>query len=172
VTEEVLDGSALLALYERAIPEVYGYLVDRCGDRATAEDLTSETLLAAVRAADTPDGASPSMPWLIGVARHKLADHWRRRARDERLLDELTVDAPIAEDPWDEPLGVAEAAETLRRLGPHHRLALTLRYVDGLSVPEVAAVIERTVHATEALLVRARIAFRSLYESETGPADA
>jgi RNA polymerase sigma-70 factor (ECF subfamily) len=171
VTEGVVDGSALLALYERAIPEVYGYLVDRCGDRATAEDLTSETLLAAVRAVQTPEGASPSMPWLIGVARHKLADHWRRRARDERLFDELSTDAALVEDPWDEPLAVAEATETLHRLGPHHRLALTLRYVDGLSVPEVAAVIDRTVHATEALLVRARVAFRSLYEPEAGAND-
>jgi RNA polymerase sigma-70 factor (ECF subfamily) len=174
VTGEVLEGAAMLALYERAIPQVYGYLVDRCGDRATAEDLTSETLLAAVRAARSPDAATPSMPWLIGVARHKLADHWRRRARDERLFDELAVDAPLAEDPWDATLDPGDAVETLRRLGPHHRLALTLRYVDGLSVPEVAEVIDRTVHATEALLVRARIAFRSLHESEseTGHADA
>jgi RNA polymerase sigma-70 factor (ECF subfamily) len=172
VTEDVLDRAGLLALYERAIPEVYGYLVDRCGDRATAEDLTSETMLAAVRSVQSPEGASPSMPWLIGVARHKLADHWRRRARDERLLDELAVDAPVAEDPWDATLDAGAAVETLLRLGPHHRLALTLRYVDGLSVPEVAAVIDRTVHATEALLVRARTAFRSLHESETGRADA
>lgn len=166
---DVADRQTLLALYERAIPEVYGYLADRCGDRATAEDLTSETMLAAVRVANTPESASPSMPWLIGVARHKLADHWRRRARDERLFDELAVETAVAEDPWDEPLGADEAAETLRRLADHHRLVLTLRYVDGLSVPEVAQVLDRTVHATEALLVRARIAFRKLHE--TGHAD-
>ena len=165
-----IDGDVRLSLYERAIPEVYGYLLDRCGDRATAEDLTSETLLAAVRAAGAPEAASPSMPWLIGVARHKLVDHWRRRARDQRLFDDLAGDADLVEDPWDVPLAAAEAAATLARLGPHHRVALVLRYVDGLSVPEVADVLDRTVHATEALLVRARVAFRKLHE--TGHADA
>ena len=166
---EIEDATTLLALYERAIPEIYGYLVDRCGDRATAEDLTSETLLAAVRASTSPEGATPSMPWLIGVARHKLVDHWRRRERDRRLVEDLAGDVVDVEDPWDEPLDAAAAAETLSRLGDHHRLALTLRYVDGLSVPEVAGLLDRTVHATEALLVRARAAFRKLHE--TGHAD-
>ena len=48
------------------------------------------------------------------------------------------------------------------------RAALTLRYLDGLPVPEVARHLDRTVHATEALLVRARAAFRRIYEGEEG----
>ncbi|GII83641.1 hypothetical protein Ssi03_16310 [Sphaerisporangium siamense] len=38
-------GAALLALYDAALPQVYGYLLSRCGQRALAEDLTAETLL-------------------------------------------------------------------------------------------------------------------------------
>ena len=159
----------MMALYERALPDVYGYLLDRCQDRHTAEDLASETFLAAVRAANEPSGVEPSVPWLIGVARHKLADHWRRRARDDRLLDQLS-DAPSIDDPWDVRLSPLEAADVLARLGDHHRVALTFRYVDGLSVPEVADLLDRSVRATEALLVRARLAFRKLYEK--GEADA
>ena len=87
-----------------------------------------------------------SVPWLIGVARHKLADHWRRKARQERLLAEVGGDATV-DDPWDAQLDGMRAAAVLERLGPHHRSALTLRYVDGLSVPEVAELLERTVHA-------------------------
>lgn len=56
------------------------------------------------------------------------------------------------------------ARQVLDRLGAHHRAALTLRYLDGLSVPEVADHLGRTLHATEALLVRARTAFRARYE--------
>ena len=56
----------------------------------------------------------------------------------------------------------------LAGLGAHHRAALTLRYLDDLPVAEVAAVLDRTVHATEALLVRARAAFRRAYEPEPG----
>ena len=49
-------------------------------------------------------------------------------------------------------------------LSSDDRAALTLRYVGGLSVPEVAHHLRRSVHATEALLVRARGAFRQAYE--------
>ena len=54
-------------------------------------------------------------------------------------------------------------------LGPAHRAALVLRYLDDLPVPQVAETLGRTVHATEALLVRARAAFRRAYESTEQP---
>ena len=69
---------ALLRLYDAALPQVYGYLLPRCGNRTLAEDLTAESFLAAVAAVRKPEAPTPSIPWLIGVARHKLIDHWRR----------------------------------------------------------------------------------------------
>src|SRR5689334_24336361 len=63
----------LLALYDEALPVVYGYFVRRCGDRGTAEDLTSETFLAAMDAARKEAPPPMTVPWLMGVARHKLA---------------------------------------------------------------------------------------------------
>ena len=154
---------ALLALYDQALPIVYGYFVRRCADRGTAEDLTSETFLAAMDAARKNDPPPIGVPWLIGVARHKLADHYRRRH------DRLTV--PVAElpepvgsvDTWDAELDRLVAESVLTRLSEPHRTVLALRYMDDCSVPECAQLIGRTVHATEALLVRARRAFRSHY---------
>jgi RNA polymerase sigma-70 factor (ECF subfamily) len=151
---------ALLDLYDAALPRVYGYLLSRCGNRAVAEELTSETFLAAVRGAR--EGARVSPAWLIGVARHKLVDHWRRQEREERGL-RLVHGEQRVEDPWDEEIDALLAREVLARLGPQHRCALTLRYLDGLPVPEVARELGRTVHATEALLTRARAAFRREY---------
>jgi RNA polymerase sigma-70 factor, ECF subfamily len=156
VSEQPVTGG-LLELYDEALPQVYGYLLSRCGQRALAEDLTAETFLAAVGA-----GGPLSVGWLIGVARHKLADHWRRQAREERGLSLVPAEA---EARWEDcVLDAVTAHEVLGRLGPHHRLALTLRYLDGLPVPEVARLLDRTPHATEALLVRARTAFRRAYD--------
>ena len=154
-------ATGLLALYDEALPQVYGYLLSRCGQRALAEDLTAETFLAAV---DTVRRDQPvTVGWLIGVARHKLVDHWRARAREERGL---ALVPPEPEPPWEDcVLDVVTARAALDRLGPHHRLALTLRYLDGLPVPEVARLLDRTLHATEALLVRARAAFRRAYDA-------
>jgi RNA polymerase sigma-70 factor (ECF subfamily) len=157
----------LLELYDEALPHVYGYLLARCRDRTLAEDLTAETFLAAVAATRRPDTPEPSVGWLIGVARHKLADHWRRLEREERGLRLLDgADGDDTEDPWDEAIDAIRARTTLDALGPHHRAALTLRYLDGLPVPDVADCLGRTVHATEALLVRARAAFRRCYREE------
>jgi len=161
--------AALLDLYDVALPRVYGYLLSRCGRVALAEDLTAETFLAAVDALRRVDPPAMTVPWVVGVARHKLVDHWRRQGRDDRKLRELVDAAPPPEDPWDAQLDLVCAHDTLARLGPHHRAALTLRYLDDLPVAQVAALLDRTVHATEALLVRARTAFRRAYtEGEPG----
>jgi len=159
----------LLELYDDALPHVYGYLLARCGDASLAEDLTAESFLAAVHAARKPGAPGPSVPWLIGVARHKLADHWRQAGRERRGLRLLDSGPLPADDPWDTVVDRIRAQDVLGRLSPHHRAALTLRYIDGLPVTEVARHLERTLHATEALLVRARAAFRRIYEAEEGP---
>ena len=159
---------ALLGLYDDALPQVYGYLLSRCGDRALAEELTSETFLGAVSACRKSGAPEVSVGWLIGIARHKLADHWRGQQRRERTLRAVHDPHGERDDPWDVELDKLVARDVLAELATHHRAALTLRYLDGLSVPEVAQLLERTVHATEALLVRARTAFRKQYQLHTG----
>lgn len=138
-------SAALLRLYDPALPQVYGYLLRRCGHREVAEELTSETFLAAADAVRREPPPRLDVPWLIGVARHKLADHWRRQAREERSLRAVATDPtrePSVDDPWDLKLDAIRADQTLADLAPQHRLALTLRYVDDLPVAEVAEILE------------------------------
>jgi RNA polymerase sigma-70 factor, ECF subfamily len=162
---KVSDPSAVAnfrAVYEHSLQEVYGYLLYRCGDVPTAEDLTSETFLAAARALAEGRPEPMSVAWLMGVARHKLVDHWRRRGREERTLHAVEADAD--RDPWPEHLDQIAALQALRSLSAHHRIALTLRYLDDLPVKEVARLLHRTDQGTEALLARARAALRAVYE--------
>jgi RNA polymerase sigma-70 factor (ECF subfamily) len=161
-------AGTFLDFYDAALPHVYGYLAVRCGPFSLVEDLTADTFLAAVDALARDDPPAVTMPWIIGVARHKLVDHWRRQERDERRLRALTDVQEPAVDPFDGELDVIRVREVLDLLGAHHRCALTLRYLDDLSVPEVAFFLARSVHATEALLVRARAAFRRAYHEEGG----
>ena len=163
-------ATQLLALYDDALAEVYGYALARCRNRAVAEDVTSETFMGAVDSIGRGVVDEVTTAWLIGIARHKLVDQWRRSAGEQRRLEAVAGDLAIDEalgsvDGWDVHLEVLAARDVLNVLGPHHRAALTLRYLDGLAVAEVAEVLGRTLHATEALLVRARRAFRSRYEA-------
>jgi RNA polymerase sigma-70 factor (ECF subfamily) len=157
---------ALVDLYDHALPEVHGYLASRCRSEALAEELTAETFMAAVDAVKRETVPDLSVAWIIGVARHKLVDHWRRQERESRAIRAIAepADEP-AHDEWDVHLDSMVAQETLAALGAHHRSALTLRYLDGLPVRDVAMHLDRTVGATEVLLVRAKAAFRDQYET-------
>ena len=160
-----------LAFYDDALAQVYGYLLARCNRTSVAEDLTAETFLAAVDAVRRDNPVTVSVPWIIGVARHKLVDHWRRLTRETSGLKALVDQRgdQSSEDPADAQLDAVQARQTLAALAPHHQAVLTLRYLDDLPVPEVAVLLGRTVHATEALLTRARRAFKNAYsESPAG----
>jgi RNA polymerase sigma-70 factor, ECF subfamily len=160
-----------MALYDDALPQVYGYLLTRCGRRALAEDLTAETFLAAVDACRRTPPPAPSTGWLVGIARHKLVDHWRAAERERRGLRAVEAEPDPPDDPWDERLDALLARQVLDRQTGTHRAALTLRYLDGLPVGDVARVLGRTVGATEALLGRARTAFRRSYAALGGGGD-
>src|SRR5262252_1455001 len=153
----------VLAIYRVALPRVYGYLLPRCGSAALAEDLTSETFLAAVDASRQGNLTEVSTAWLVGVARHKLADHWRRLEREQRSLAVAEATVADVDDPWDEWLDSEAAYAALAHLPVPQRAALTLRYLDGLPVADVAEHLGRSVHATETLLVRSRAALRRQY---------
>src|SRR5438477_8941238 len=99
----------VVAIYRLALPRVYGYLLSRCGSTSLAEDLTSETFLAAVAASRNGNLTEVNVAWLVTVARHKLVDHWRRIEREQRSLAAAHPLTDDVEDPWDEWLG-AEAA--------------------------------------------------------------
>src|SRR5438552_16298975 len=125
-------------MYRAALPQVYGYLLPRCGSTAIAEDLTAETFLAAVTASRQGSLPEVNIAWLIGVARHKLVDHWRRLAREERSLAAAEPSTTEVDDPWDEWFDAEAAHAALARLPIPQRAALTLRYLDGLSVATVS----------------------------------
>jgi len=159
-----VDLAHFRAVYGESLPHVYGYLLHRLGgNRAVAEDVTQDTYLAAVAEMRRSGSGSLSTPWLIGVARHKLVDHFRRLAREERKLtlvsDEATNDRP---SPWSDMPG-DQVLASLNTLPALQRAAIGLRYLDDLPVPEVARHLDRSVHATESLLARGRDGLRRHY---------
>jgi len=58
------QGVVLLSLYDRALPQVYGYLRARAGSETVAEDLTAETFLAAVQAIEQHKVPTLTVAWL------------------------------------------------------------------------------------------------------------
>lgn len=161
------DLDDLLAVVDAELGRVFAFVLRRCGDRALAEDLTSDVVLRAVRETKRT-GVVVTPAWLTTVARNRLVDHWRSASREDRRL-RLAWSDPERGDWADDGSPPAPEAvhEAMRGLRPDHQAVLALRYLDDLSVPDVARTLGRSVHATESLLARARRAFRNSYSEHT-----
>jgi RNA polymerase sigma-70 factor (ECF subfamily) len=160
------DEPAFRDWYERSLPQVYGYLFHRCGrNPELAEELTQQAFVEAVRSRAKFRGQADATTWVIGIARHKLVDHFRRVERDSRRLaalssrevgrDGLAGSAPSMPDDIDDALALIPASQ---------RAVLVLHYMDQLSVRDVARSIGKSEAATASLLARGRDAFRQAYE--------
>lgn len=165
--QQLSDPAVFDAFYVEALPVVYGYFLRRTGGvPAVAEDLTQETFLSAVRQIGKGTRVDAPMPWLIGIARHRLVDHYRAAAAEERRyrpFDSDTFDLADDRDEFAAVLDRQQAIAALDALPASQRLAISLRYLDGLSVPEIAAAISKSVHAVESLLARGRATFKQHY---------
>lgn len=159
--EAAVDAGTFPDFVERTLPRIYGYFLRRCGGIATvAEDLTQETFLAAVGELRRRVTVEAPLPWLYGIARHKLLDHYRRRGRRLDVLvpwrdgvEGGAVRPPPDLGPEDDYVRLVAA---LARLPAGQRAVVALRHLDGLSVPETAAAVGKSVHAVESLLARGR----------------
>jgi RNA polymerase sigma-70 factor (ECF subfamily) len=161
----VRDEARFRDWYDATLPRIYRYLAARCaGDDTLAEELTQQTFVEAIRQRDRFDGRSDVVTWMCAIGRNKLVDHYRRHGRDLRRHERLIADHPQAtEGPW----RAAEARDAVRAavavLPADQRLALLFRYLDGLSVRDVARALGRSEKATESLITRARAGFRRAY---------
>ena len=108
----------LLDLYDDALPQVYGYLVRRCASGVLAEDLTAETFLAALDSCACGTTTTPTIAWLVTVARNKLVDHWRRSMREQRKLALIASDPLPEPEAWDAELDEARVRATVRDSDP------------------------------------------------------
>lgn len=158
--------------YRRTLPRVYAYVLTRCGNDVTlAEELSQQTFVAAVNGRAQFDGRSDVVTWLCGIARHKLADHFRTVEREERRRMQLHIRQIHADDEAVQSAGLddrAAIADVLRSLPTAHRAVLAFVVLDGLSVSEAGRLMGRGAGATQSLLHRARESFRRAYGGELG----
>jgi RNA polymerase sigma-70 factor, ECF subfamily len=161
------DESTFREWYDAALPRIFGYLFERCGAvRTVAEELTQETFIEAVSARDRFDGRSDEMTWLVAIARHKHADHYRRLAREERRhLSLVAGRGDETEDPWRSVETQREVLEALARLPAMQRAVLILHYMDDLPVAEIGLELGKSEGAIESLMSRGRDRFRRLLQT-------
>jgi len=174
------DAAAWDEVYEEHVHELYGFVFRLVrGDSQTAADVFQDTWLDAISHIGQFDPKRGELhSWLFGIARRRVALHWRQRlargdtaaaARAEIPVEVL--DGAIVPDDVIEHLEQAAVVQAaLLALPPERRRMLVDKYVEDLSVNHIAARTGKSPKAVESLLSRAREQFRALlrrYFSDT-----
>jgi RNA polymerase sigma-70 factor, ECF subfamily len=163
------DENAMAAFYREHGRVVLGQVLLVTGERVLAEEIVQDTMLAVWRGAGSFRGESSARSWVIGIARRQTRD--RLRGRRLRVVD----DAFLADQPSSGPgpevmaLDRAELAEVMgaiRELASPHREVLGLAFGSGLSLPEVAGVLEIPVGTVKSRLAAARTALNRILEEK------
>ncbi|MGD3110530.1 ECF subfamily RNA polymerase sigma factor, BldN family [Streptomyces sp. YGL11-2] len=154
------EADAFGRLYDQYADTVYRYIYYRVGGRATAEDLTSETFLRALRRIGTFTWQGRDFgAWLVTIARNLVADHFKSsRFRLEVTTGEMLDANEVERSPEDsvlESLSNAALLEAVRKLNPQQQECVTLRFLQGLSVAETARVMGKNEGAIKTLQYRA-----------------
>jgi RNA polymerase sigma-70 factor (ECF subfamily) len=122
-------------------------------DRGSADDLTQDTYVRAIRSLSAYRGESDPIRWLLTIARRVCADEIGRRRQARQAATRLSRErVPVAA----ESTGEVDLADALGRLSPERREAFVLTAVAGFSYLEAAAVCECPVGTIRSRVARAR----------------
>jgi len=175
LSERLQNGNpeAVEELFNNYFHQVYSIIFHAVGwDRSTAEDVTQETFLSAVRSVGNYKGKSKPYTWLLSIAHHKIADYYRWLGR-ERHYKTVSLESfvgtrgeiPDGSEPTHSHLEVAEAKDIVTRalvkLPYRYREVLVYKYVEEMSVKQISQIMGRSPKSVEALLSRARNILKS-----------
>ncbi len=164
------DPDLLAFLLDRYQHRLFRYLLYLTGDKALAEDLFQETWLRVLERGRQYDGRSPFVPWLLGIARHLAIDQLRRRTPGSLEDAEADASAPALAD--ERPSAFEQVAsqegqeglsQLMARLPAIHREVLSLRFLEGLALAEIARLTGVPVPTVKSRLYRALESARRLW---------
>lgn len=158
------DRAALSSLYDLHAPAVLRYLVRRTGSEHTAEDITADVFTALVQnVRGYEDRGLPIRAWLFRVATHRV-NRWARR---QRLRTFVGLPADVQQGSESTSGGSGDGVlRHLLSLPPDFQSVLSLYYLEGLGVAEVARILGAAEGTVRSRLSRARDALRKRLESE------
>lgn len=163
------DRDALADLYAAHGTAILRYLRTLAGDDQLAEEVLQDTFLAIWRGASRFQGRASARTWCFGIARRRLRDSLRSRGhlveRLEEPLSEASLNAAAAEAGPEtialDRIELGRLVEAVKELSLLHREVLLLTFAEGLSGPEIAAILDVPSGTVKSRLSNARHALRA-----------
>ncbi len=142
-------------LYKLYVEQIFRYLYSRVGNVHEAEDLTAQTFLVAFESFERFREEKHFTSWLFTIARNKSMDYFRQQ-KHRSSIDE-TIDIPVENDPLSEVIQSEQTAVLsglIQTLPEEDRELLRLRFLVGMSFPEIAHFLHRNEEAIKKSVYR------------------
>jgi RNA polymerase sigma-70 factor (ECF subfamily) len=152
----ITDIEAFAELYRRHLTRVYRYHVAHTGNSKDAEDLTSQTFMAALEGIRSFRGSGSFAAWIMGIASRKRLMFFRGNKPEVPL--EAAVPYPSSDPPTDQAasqrLQLESVSRALRQISPDRAEAIILSFFGGLSNAEAGRVLNKSEAAVKMLIAR------------------
>ncbi len=165
---QAFSQEAWAQIYDDLYPKMYQYCLLRTGDRAASEDIAADVFVEALRGVKKYRYRGvPFSAWLYRIARNLTADHLRRNARRPTVvLDDESTDARLQTPDEAEHFAISQdIKDALQELTDDQQQVIILRFFQGLSHDETAAIMGRRSGAVRVLQNRALGSLRRLMAS-------
>ena len=171
IVQDVLAGrkGAATAFYQQLAPKLRRYLTSKLPE-GEVEEILQDTFLSAFDSLPLYRGESSITTWLISIARHEVADFYRKRyvrqavEKTTPLFENMVSEILSPEFVMEKQKIEKRFFDTYHGLTKQYQDILSYRYELSMSVKEIAERMDLPFKATESLLYRARLAFREAYE--------
>lgn len=170
------DQNALHMLYKRYASTVYAFATRRLNAAYIAEEVTNDTFIQVWRGASSFEGRSSAKTWVLGIAKHKVMDamrtHYRLAGNEQPEPDcDHQQTADPAPGPYEQVLSREKGShlsECLEALSPDHRECLHLSFVEGMTLSEIAKVVDAPSNTVGTRIHHAKHKLKACLESRLG----
>ncbi|MFA6304942.1 MAG: RNA polymerase sigma factor [Patescibacteria group bacterium] len=150
------DSEAFGALFDKYNKKIYRYIFFKVGSQETAEDLASQTFLKCWESLSGGNQVNKFQAWIYRIARNLIADYFRTREKEELPLiyGDEEIEDPVVVDP-DHNIDREALEKILFTLKTEVREIILLRYIEDLSIKEIAKIVDKSTVNVRVIIHRA-----------------
>jgi RNA polymerase sigma-70 factor, ECF subfamily len=157
------DGEDLHQFYQATHAKLLVWMRKRVGDEADLEELVQDTYLAFVDSLPAFRGGSSLWTFLVSIARHEVADYWRKRYAKKVIKTVPFIEGVYAEKLYSAKETAMALEQAYAHLLEEERMLLVWKYEEHKPLKEIAALLGVGLRAAESRLFRARKRFQEAY---------
>jgi len=174
LVKDILAGNekTLRFFYRHFKNPLMSYIKNKVGNPQDAEEIMQDVLLSTIEAFRDFTFRCRIFTYICSIANHKIIDYYRRKKIKNIVFSRIKDVEPLIitllspENTFDDELLKEKITLTFSRLAPLYRKILTLKYIDGYSVSEIARMLSLSFKSAESHLFRARRAFAMTFTYE------